>query len=273
MTRLHELKAAKHRAEERLQIQSVGSSSADSVSSGHTFQSVCDPDVEDDIKRAALMFAASFGAYAVLFLLNRHPYVSAITSSSSATRAILDLIMVSLQAVTLRALLCGVAVYTFEAIDLGQKKLLANMSLGKRLFVKSVKQFSLAASACVAAMSCGLGLAARQFCSFNLMSTLSRARGFLPSVDMHRMMSSFNFARLFSLLPGSLKVILVKAGPADTAMGRWKVCESGDAMGGLWTSRAVGISGFVTLRISIFVLALVCMLHLFMPKSIRTKQK
>jgi len=141
-------------------------------------------DVKGEVIYSAFIFISSFTVHAALLLLRHYSFLGVTQLKSLAVQQSIDLIAVVLQAISLWALLNCVIIYAFDEIDYGQKKLLANMTYGKRLFVKEVKKFSLIVSGCVATMSCGFGgfglsagNMARRFC---LLSS-----GIMPSTFSH----------------------------------------------------------------------------------------
>jgi hypothetical protein len=66
----------------------------------------------------------------------------------------LPLVLVTLQAVSLRHLLCSALVYSFEHVDLGQINLARNMERGRRMFASEVRRYAGWVSYAIALGSC-----------------------------------------------------------------------------------------------------------------------
>jgi len=322
--RLNELKAVKERAEDRIRARTLsgGSSFAehDSVSSHCTLQTLQDlEDEEEELRYSAVAFIFSFTIHAMLLLLRYHPIFDTRITTSLIARELVDLVLVVLQATSLWAMINSVLLRAFEEVDFGQKKLLMNMTFGKKLFIREVKKFSLIVSASVAIVACGLGLASGsifgRFCLSQdenniIMPSLFSGWHKSPSEEDVRLRTIFSvllyvsadnldalesafstFADIFGtacrifrtavswatlklsyIVPGPPKKVLTSASAylaeiiIPNSPTQWRVCEYRVAVGERWMSRALDISSFFTLRLGVFVLALVLMGRLLLPK-------
>eukprot|EP00580_Thalassiosira_gravida_P003983 CAMPEP_0201607362 /NCGR_PEP_ID=MMETSP0492-20130828/6481_1 /ASSEMBLY_ACC=CAM_ASM_000837 /TAXON_ID=420259 /ORGANISM="Thalassiosira gravida, Strain GMp14c1" /LENGTH=540 /DNA_ID=CAMNT_0048071925 /DNA_START=529 /DNA_END=2151 /DNA_ORIENTATION=+ len=303
--RLHELKLAKMRAEERIRANSDDISvSASSVSSYSTILSVSDVDFEGEVNRYAWILMITLTIHTILLLLRHSSFLNMSEWTSVPGQDSLDLLMVVLQSIALWALLNSVLIYSFDEIDFGQKRLVANMNFGKKLFVKEVKKYSRIVAIFEATMSCGYGLAAGSFhkvCSlgyFDVSSTFSRWRESMSKAVLQKLLSKVNVSddmtntiekvlltftdvittihryagfalswtvrNLSSGVPEALKKVTTSLTDIELFVSSThsRVCESGDR----WGSRALDISSFITLRIGVFVMALMLMGHLMLPK-------
>ena len=217
--RLNELKAAKLRAEERRRLRTSSEESVSSLRTLHTLQGV---DLEGEVTRQSLLFGVSFTIHTALLLL-RQGALLRLSEWGLPAQEVLDLSLILLQAASLWALLSNSVTFAFEEIDFGQRRLVENMGIGRRLFAGQVRRASLLAAFLVATMSCGVGLFVQCICAAG---------------EMER----------WKWLP--------------VAYLRTNTCISSNQ----WSSRALRISSFVTVRIGVFVLALMLMGKLLLPK-------
>ncbi|KAL7543423.1 hypothetical protein ACHAXR_012704 [Thalassiosira sp. AJA248-18] len=305
--RLNELKVAKMRAEERLRAKTLGSSSAESVSSCGTLQTLQDLDAEDDlVTRYALIFISSFLIQAALLLLRRYSLLNMTEWTSLADGEALNFIMIVLQAIALWSLLNSATIYAFDNLDFGQKRLVANMNFGKRLFVKKAEKCCLIAAISVATLSCAFGLASGsifQFCWFADIDALSSFSWWWkrqPRTDFRMLLATLNISgdnthALENAFFNSIEAVATFSRHVGAAMSwciayleasaafteffsrlsstRWGVCESRAVASEQWGSRALNISSFITLRIGVFVLALMLMGHLLLPRPKKKSNK
>ncbi|KAL7549855.1 hypothetical protein ACHAWF_013122 [Thalassiosira exigua] len=298
--RLEELKAAKLRAEERVRARTA--SSEDSVASfascgtlGTTFDYASD----GEVRRFAGMLVFSLPAQAAMLLLRRWiPSLDATERTALALREGIGFAAIALQATALYSLLCGAICYAFDEIDFGQKKLVLNMEYGKRYFVGRVKKVSFVVAGFVAAASCGFAFIAGTAVRFCPSADADEGPPVslwwqrLPRIELQKLLyisadnadalgaATSKFAdvaktivlgamsKLSPAIPqawtnvgfsalATTKDLVLRMSPAH-----WKVCRSTAPLG----SRALDVNGFVTLRIGVFVLALMMMGHLLLPK-------
>jgi len=109
--RLKELKMAKMKAEERRHARCLdsGSSSADSIASYSTLQTLQELDAEEgEAKRYVSIFGCGLLAHTVLLVLRRFGFLNIAKCTSQTLRNSPDFIMICLQSMTLWALLNGV---------------------------------------------------------------------------------------------------------------------------------------------------------------------
>lgn len=299
--RLNELKAAKHRAEERVRARNLGS--VDSLPSQGTLQTLqADEDIESEVTRQALVFLSSLPIHVVLSLLRNKVFeVAGIRAGE-----ILNIMLVALQAISLRALLFSSILYAFEDLDYGQKKIVANMDYGKKLFIQKVKRISLVATVSIATTSCAFGFATEgivRLCTledFGVMSTISQWWEQIPGISLEKLLTFLNISndamdtfksfthtikiyvhqvggflnRIVSRLQFSNLRSLLEKDHVPTTFGDITsrisnlggVCKSKAISSENWGARALRMSSFVTLRLGVFVLALMLMGYLLLPK-------
>ena len=251
--RLNELKVAKQKAtEERPRtkiLQRSGYVTSTSVSSSH---SSSDSNEKGDVIYSLLIVSCSLCSLMGLSLLRRHSlFLSPTQLTYLAAHAFFDLSTIVLQAIFLRALLNGVLFYAFENLDFGQKRLLKGF--GKRLFALRVKKITKYTSVSTLTASCLFG--------FPVGNVI---RGVCSSPDIH--VDNMKEVSSPTIIASSWRHV-----------GRWfddaafltsiqlRVCETSPTVNERWTSRAMDISCFITLRLGVLALALVFMGSILSP--------
>jgi hypothetical protein len=207
-----------------------------------------------EVKHSLLIFSCSLCSLIFLSLLRRHSLFMIPTQLTYlAAHAFFDLSTIILQAVILRALLNGVSLYAFENVDFGQKRLLKGMTHGKRLFTLRVKKITKYTSVSSLTASCLFG--------FPLGNTI---RGVCSSPDINvDIMEDVSSAMIVA---SSWRHVL--SWFDDTALLtsiQLRVCETSPNVNERWTSRAMDISCFITLRLGVLALALVFMGSILSP--------
>lgn len=149
--RLGELKAAKARAEGRVQEREgrgggCGGDDAGTVVSCDSCDS-CNaanaPSLDDElsgrVRRDAAVFLSAFLVHLALLPLRGYP--------------LLPLVLIALQSISLRGLLNSLLVYAFDRVDFGQADMLKNMANAKQLFTQEVHKYSKFISVAIAVAS------------------------------------------------------------------------------------------------------------------------
>ena len=207
-----------------------------------------------EVKHSLLIFSCSLCSLIFLSLLRRHSLFMIPTQLTYlAAHAFFDLSTIILQAVILRALLNGVSLYAFENVDFGQKRLLKGMTHGKRLFTLRVKKITKYTSVSSLTASClfgfPLGRTIRGVCSspdinVDIMEDVSSAM--IVASSWRHVLSWFDDTALLTSI-------------------QLRVCETSPNVNERWTSRAMDISCFITLRLGVLALALVFMGSILSP--------
>ena len=207
-----------------------------------------------EVKHSLLIFSCSLCSLIFLSLLRRHSLFMIPTQLTYlAAHAFFDLSTIILQAVILRALLNGVSLYAFENVDFGQKRLLKGMTHGKRLFTLRVKKITKYTSVSSLTASClfgfPLGRTIRGVCSspdinVDIMEDVSSAM--IVASSWRHVLSWFDDTALLTSI-------------------QLRVCKTSPNVNERWTSRAMDISCFITLRLGVLALALVFMGSILSP--------
>jgi len=234
LDRLHELKEAKLRAEERREERIVRSNSGETSSvvsnpndpidgSGDISLSEQSHSEEDlslvQVRKDASIFLTSSALHMLLLVpLLRH----------ASSWCLPPLLMIALQSLSLYGLLNSILVYSFDNIDFGQMVLVKNMDYGKKLFVAEVRRYSLviAASVGVGSVGCGLG-------------------GWMIGTLKYGMCFIMNNFWKNSALCGD--IVSTEAATS-------------------WAYQAFLLSSFLSSRLGVFVLAFLFLGHLLLPK-------
>lgn len=320
-SRLQELKSAKRRAEGRRAGGTGGDdhSCAGSVSSsGSTAVSMPEEEVDGEVRRHAWTLGSSLVVLTTLLFLRRHPLL---LDLHLVARNSLDVLLVALQACALRALLNAVLLYSFDGFDFGQKRLVAHMDYGRRLFAQKVETLSRVATVAAATASCGCaaleGSLPKLLCSLAedgaFSAMLRRAGARLPRFDPREL----SFPSFPSVDAGnSLGRVLARSAGVGTSIFRhvgaaaiWIAAQLSAAAPGAsrtlatfpsaalenvlqqlssacrgacdsdarprqrWGARALDISSFLTLRLGVFVVALLLMGCALLPKPEKKKHR
>jgi len=233
--RLRELKGAKRKAEDRIRANDESSCDEASVSTFGTFQTNYRWDEDSGLKKSLAMFTTTFLLNMVLPYFSSDKFLSRLTSSfkqqilSVASESV-PLLFICLQATSLRSLLEFLLIFAFDSIDFGQKKLVQNMEFGRKLYHAEVRKYSSATAAAVVTVSCGLAF----------------LRFLFEEVALC-MCSYFNM---------------------DWGI----ICDDSDsASNESWSCGQLGltISTFITTRLGIFVVAVLLMASIVLPKPER----
>jgi hypothetical protein len=240
--RLRELKGVKRKTEDR--IRANDESSCDGEGSVSTFgtsvQTFQRWDEDSGLKRSLVVFASTSLLNVLLPYFSSDKFLSSLSSSSktqiiSVTRdSVLPLLFITLHAVTLRAFLDFVLIFAFDSIDFGQRKLVQNMESVRKLYYGEVRKYSSITAAGVVAISCGLAF----------------LRFFLDEVALG-ICSYFEKDWVTSFCDAA-------SSKDELSCAQW----------------ALTVSSFITTRLGIFVLALLLMASLVLPKpERRVRQK
>lgn len=240
--RLRELKGVKRKTEDR--IRANDESSCDGEGSVSTFgtsvQTFQRWDEDSGLKRSLVVFASTFLLNVLLPYFSSDKFLSSLSSSfktqltSVAKDSVLPLLFITLHAITLRALLDFVLIFAFDSIDFGQRKLVQNMESVRKLYYGEVRKYSSITAAGVVATSCGVAF----------------LRFFLDEVALG-MCSYFEKDWVTSFCDAA-------SSKDASSCAQW----------------ALTISTFITTRLGIFVLALLLMASLVLPKpERRVRQK
>ena len=215
-----------------------------------------------EVKHSLLIFSCSLCSLIFLSLLRRHSLFMIPTQLTYlAAHAFFDLSTIILQAVILRALLNGVSLYAFENVDFGQKRLLKGMTHGKRLFTLRVKKITKYTSVSSLTASClfgfPLGRTIRGVCSspdinVDIMEDVSSAM--IVASSWRHVLSWFDDTALLTSI-------------------QLRVCKTSPNVNERWTSRAMDISCFITLRLGVLALALVFMGSILSPNPSAVRRR
>jgi hypothetical protein len=240
--RLRELKGVKRKTEDR--IRANDESSCDGEGSVSTFgtsvQTFQRWDEDSGLKRSLVVFASTSLLNVLLPYFSSDKFLSSLSSSfktqitSVARDSVLPLLFITLHAITLRALLDFVLIFAFDSIDFGQRKLVQNMESVRKLYYGEVRKYSSITAAGVVGISCGLAF----------------LRFFFDEVALG-ICSYFEKDWITSFCDAA-------SSKDASSCAQW----------------ALTISTFITTRLGIFVLALLLMASLVLPKpERRVRQK
>lgn len=272
--RLHDLKYARNRAEGRLQDKRVHGSIPDAAELKHSRLFLC----------VVILVASLF--------LRSLSVADSTQSTSVSSRGYCHLAAVIAQAYCLRTLLNCLFVYAFEEVDFGQRKF-TNMTHGKNFFAMAVKRFTLTIAASVSAISCCIGFVVgvivREICTLfvDLQKLVDLSHFSLSSSDdvpffhivdvvssFRRIWATFRWGllNLGFVLPEPLTKKAISFASASftffVSNGPLRECVSRPEVEEQWTSIALDISSFITLRLIVFSSALVMMARILLPKQV-----
>lgn len=265
-SRLHELKYARNRAEGRLQDKRVHGSIPDAA----------------EVKHPRLLPCV---VILVVSLLLRSLSVADNTQSTCvSSRGYCHLAAVIVQAYCLQTLLNCLFVYAFEEVDFGQRMFATNMMHGRKYFAMEVKRFTLMIAVSVSAVSCCIGFVVgvivKEICTLfvHLQKLVDMSHFSVPSSDevlfFHIDDVASSFRRIWATLTwGLLRMARVLPEPwtkaifASVSNGPLRECVSRSEVEERWTSMALDISSFITLRLIVFSSALVMMARILLPKQ------
>ena len=257
--RLNELKVAKQKAtEERQRTKIMQRSVYVSSNSGASAHSSSDSNEMGEVKHSLLIFSCSLCSLMGLSLLRRHSlFLSPTQLTYLAAHAFFDLSAIVLQAIFLRALLNGVSFYAFEKVDFGQRRLL---KCGKRLFALRVKKITKYTSVSSLTASClfgfPVGRTIRGVCSLsdiNLDNMVEVSSPMIVASSWRHVLSWFDDTAFLTSI-------------------QLRVCETSPNVNERWTSRAMEVSCFITLRLGVLALALVFMASILSPNPSRVSR-
>ena len=234
--RLRELKGAKRKAEDRNRANDESSCDEGSVTTFGTFQTIHRWDEQSGLKKSLVVFTITFLLNVVLPYCSSDKFLSSLSLSfkqqilSMARESVVPLFFIFLQATSLRALLEFLLIFAFDSIDFGQKRLVQNMDFGRKLYHAEVRKYSSITANAVVAVSCGLAFFRFVF------------------EEVAISMCSYFDGKDWSI-----------------------ICDDDAASKESWSCSHLGltISTFITIRLGIFVLAVLLMASIVLPKPER----